>query len=180
MKYYKYLSDLDWRPVADKLKWYALEYDKKPILYDDPANMWQDVNQADFHYCVPELNNLFSPMNLTIRYVSFFVVSTLQNIIHRDNCKEICRINIPILNCENTETRFYKSTGVVNIKRQPNNTGFWKANPDECTHVDSYYLNCPVIFRVNELHQVFQDYTRTPRIACTIAFNEDIEPWLEN
>ena len=180
MKYYKYLSDLDWRPVAEKLKWYVLEYDKKPLIYDDPRNMAQTVNQLDLHKQVPELSNLFSPLNLTIRNVSFFVSTTLQNAIHHDGVPENCRINIPVLNCNNSETKFYVSSQPVPMRHQPNGQPFFSVNREDCTYVDSYFLKCPVILRVNELHQVFQDYTNIPRVACTIAFNENIEHWLDD
>jgi len=180
MKYYKYLPDLDWIPVAEKLKWYVLEYDKKPISYDDPNNMWQVIDQTDLHEQVPEIKNLFKPMNLTVRNTAFFVSTQMQNTIHRDGVPGRCRINIPILNCENTQTKFYVSHSKENRKNQPNGISYQQYDASECSYIDSYYLNCPVILRVNELHQVFQDYNRLPRVSCTIGFHENIEYLMED
>jgi len=174
MKYFKYLPDLNWRPVSKKLKWYVLEHDKTILAFDKPRNMWQNADKKSLLQHVPELLEMVRPLKLTIRYLAFFVTTTVDNAIHYDDTPIDYRINLPVLNCETTETRFYTTNSSPIHKTQANGSPYYYYAPENCVHVDSYCLTCPVVLRVDALHQVIHDPINIPRISFTIAFNEDI------
>ena len=180
MKYYKYLPDLDWHPVSNKLRWYVLEENKDILLFDNSKNMWQDTKKELILKNVPELLEMIRPLNLTIRYVAFFISTISDNVIHNDHSPVDYRINLPVLNCENTETKFFTSIDEPERKLQDNGVTYYIYDPNKCTHVESYYLNCPVVLRVNELHQVIHNPIKIPRISFTMAFYEDISYLLED
>ena len=183
MKYYKYLPDLPWQPVAEKLKWYLLEGNTSYLVNDNyESNLWRYANLADLFAQVPELKELFRPMGLTICMVAFFVSGRSGSTIHRDADRGcLARINIPVMNCENTETRYYKTDYPAEKKLQDNGVYYHYINPKNCVHVDSFFLNCPTIIKVNEPHQVLGKLDGIiPRIACTIGFKEEIVNLIDN
>lgn len=179
MQYYKYL-DIDWKPSADKLKDYILN-DRTEFLTSIKSSSWRNLNVEEVIRKVPELSALFTPMGLTIHHMAFFVSDYKVGTIHIDHDRHSnCRINLPILNCEDTETRFYK-TLVEPIKTlQANGVPFLNLDPAKCVQVDQFYLTQAVIFRNDQPHQVISNNPNTPRISCTIGFNEDIEYLFES
>ena len=177
MKYYKYLPDLDWQPVAEKLKWYLLEGNTSYLANNSyESNLWRYADKDDLFKQVPELKELFRPIGLTIRMVAFFVSGRTGSTIHRDADKGCnARINLPVMNCENTETRYYTTDHPEEKKLQANGVYYHYVNPKHCVHVDSFFLNCPTIIKVNEPHQVVGILDGIiPRISCTIGFHEEI------
>ena len=171
------MPELNWQPVSDKLKWYITEANTSYLSDTDySTNMWRYADKTDLFAQVPELKKLFRPMGLTICMVAFFVSGKRSSLIHRDADRNAnARINLPIMNCENTETRFFTTT-IPPVKRQQSNgVYYWDIDQTSCTHVDSFFLNQPVIFKINEPHQVIgESVTSVPRVSCTIGFKEEI------
>jgi hypothetical protein len=82
---------------------------------------------------------------------------------------------MPVLNCENTETRFFTtSTDPIKVL-QPNGIPLLKLNPLSCTQVDQYYLDRALVFRNDCPHQVISNNPIGPRISFTMGFVENIE-----
>jgi hypothetical protein len=177
MKYYKYL-DLDWHSCRKQLLHYV-QVDCPSLSIPDSSS-WRKPNLNDVLEKVPQLPVVFQPLNLTIRYVAFFVSNYQYGTIHIDaDTISKARINLPVLNCENTETRFYTTSGMTNKIFQDNGVSLMNIDPGTCTHVDQFYLTQPVVFRNTHPHQVVSNNVNHPRISCTVAFNEDIEYLLE-
>jgi hypothetical protein len=177
MKYYKYLPDLPWQPVAEKLKWYLLEGNKSYLSDNNwEKNLWRYADLPDLFKNVPEIKELFKPMELNICMVAFFVSGRTGSNIHRDADRGcVSRINLPVMNCENTETRYYTTDYPEQKKLQDNGVYYHYIDPKTCTHVDSFFLNCPAIIKVNEPHRVVGTPDgMVPRISCTIGFREEI------
>lgn len=173
MEYYKYL-DLDCSTVSPKLVKYV--YDNYSGIFDDQHNSaWKAVNTQDVLDKVPELMEMFAPLNLTIRYLAFFITDLPINAIHIDDTQSNCRINIPVLNCEKSETIFFTTTEEPVMAKQKNGLSFLMLNPLACTQVDKFELTRPVVFRNNQPHQVISFNEVQPRISCTIGFYEDLE-----
>ena len=183
MKYYKYLPELNWCPVSEKLKQYVIDNAQTFLTEKNyTINMWNHLNKNELFTYVPEIIELFKPMNLTIFRMAFFITGSRHSSIHRDeDPKTNFRITLPVLNCENTETRFYTTIAETSRIEQPDGVPYNALDPKKCTHVDSYFLDKPVVVRINEPHQVFVEKTAIiPRVSCTIAFNEDISYLLED
>ena len=102
MKYYKYL-DLKWQPAAEKLKLYI---DENPALLDYSSS-WKNLDPNDVLTRIPEIQNMFDPLGIRVKYLALFVSNYPVGTIHIDADKQSnCRINFPVLNCQETETRF--------------------------------------------------------------------------
>ena len=99
--------------------------------------------------------------------------------IHTDGTDVPIRINFPILNCENTETRYFKTSGPSKSQAQPNGNSYVQFHPDYCEVVDSFKLTQAVAMRVLEPHQVVVNHDNPPRLSCTVAFKQHLSHWLE-
>jgi hypothetical protein len=174
MKYYKYL-DIDCSTVSHKLAQYV--YDNSALILSNKKNSaWNPVNKEDVLAKVPELGELFKPLNITIKYLAFFITEKQDNTIHTDGDTESnLRINIPVLNCEKSETRFFTITEEPVMVKQGNGILVLMINPLACTQVDKFELTRPVMLRVNQPHQVVSFNEVQPRISCSIGFYEDLE-----
>lgn len=178
MKYYKYL-DLDWEPAREKI----LEIlNNEPDIFN-PATVytvgsWIDLTEKFYH--VPEIHNMFKPLNLNISIIAFYI-SYVHSSIHIDESSSdyISRIIFPILNCDNTETKFFEAFEDPVKRTQRNGNGFYSFNPSKCKHVDSFFLTKPVVFRIMEPHQVCIYHKNLPRISCIIEFQQDINYLVE-
>lgn len=180
MQYYKFL-DLDWKPAAERIREYLLE---RPELISGKGSIWVDVDTKQILQDIPEINQMFSKYNLDIWYIAFTVMTGPRAGIHVDSSVLNTRINIPILNCDNTETRFWR---VVN-DRSRRQTDWDNQRPEDwpavsyllfeeedCELVDKYCLTQPSLIRINEPHDIIMYHENYPRIACSIGFNTDIE-----
>ena len=174
MKYYKYLN-LNFEPAALKLKDYIYKHSDN-FLVNQHNSSWKSVNIIDVINNVPELLSMIKPLNLTIKYGAFFVSSYSSGTIHIDHdVNSKCRIIIPVLNCENTQTKFFTTTDEPVKVLQDNGIPLLKLDPSKCTWADEYHLTKAVIFRNDQPHQVTSNNLNTPRISFTIGFVEDIE-----
>lgn len=173
MRYYKYL-DLDFLPVAEKFKTYAL--DKRVPL----GGSWVNLNTEEVLGLFPEIQKMFDPMGITVSRISLITVNNEQTVIHRDYTNKNVRINVPILNCAESVTNFY-TTDIDPIRKfTPVGVPYWYYESDKCKLVDSFSLNRPAVLRVNELHQVVTNVSYLPRMSITIEFTEDIDYLLED
>jgi hypothetical protein len=174
MKYYRYL-DLDCTAAAAGLAAYVQD-NAQAILEDQQYSAWKNVNTQDVLAKVPELVDLFKPLTLTIKYLAFFVTEQPYGTIHIDHDRQSnSRINIPVLNCEKSETRFFTVTEAPVKVLQKNGVPLLQLNPDTCVLVDQFRLTGPVVFRNDQPHQVVNINGIQPRISCTIGFYEDLE-----
>ena len=172
MIYYRYL-DLDYKTSANKLLQYIQE--QRPDLLKKDELLWKNVDTYDVLAKVPELPQMFESLNISIRFLAFFVSFDPITVLHIDTKYSKARINLPILNCENTETRFYTMpTDSRQLSFQKNGVPFYKLDTTKCEWVDQFYLTQPVVFRNNQPHNVISNNPLTPRVSCTIGFNEDI------
>lgn len=172
MRFYKYL-DLDFLPVAEKLKSYIL--DNK----DQIQGFWTRLDTPRILLLFPEVQKMFDPMNIKIKRISVVTVDPSNTGIHRDDTDCNVRINIPILNCNSSVTNFYKTDADPIQKFTPNGTPYLQIENSKCILVDSFCLDRPAALRVTEPHQVIVNPDYSPRIACTIEFVENIDYLLD-
>jgi len=167
MIYYRYL-DLDYKPCAEKLREYIWEY-RQDILAQKTVVSFKHTDRNHVMSKVPELK----PMNLTVRFLAFFVGYWQESRIHIDPDMAFARINFPIINCENSVTKFFTTEDP--LIRGMTTAGLSTIDPARCQYVDEYSLTQAVVFRPKEPHQVISHNPQKPRISCTVGFFEDIE-----
>jgi hypothetical protein len=171
MKYYKYL-DLDYKLVCDKIKKY--------LGNELPNVFWTRIDKDDMISKIPELQEMFNPLKIHIHKIAILTAWFHRpGIIHVDACDAKVRINLPILNCEDTVTNFYQTTSTSIESVLPNNVPFHRYNPEHCKLVDQFRLTKPAAIRIGAPHQVYVLKGEVPRISCTIEFEENIEYLLD-
>ena len=170
MKYYKYL-DLNYKTTCEKLKLYALEKES------EINNFWNVLDTPSILKIIPEIQYMFDPLNINIKNISLIktVNTSINNDIHRDYTICKVRINLPIMNCEESTTNFYKSTANPKKGFLTNGVPYYQIDLIDCELADSMCLNKPAVLRVQEPHQVIANKQFLPRISCTIEFYENIE-----
>jgi hypothetical protein len=173
MNYFKY-ANVDTvleKNVSKKL----LDYVNSDSYSD--KGFWTNVNTQDVLNKVPELVELFKPLRINIKRIAFVTAIDKVGDIHIDDPKTapVIRINIPVLNCEQTSTNFYISSKPANETRLPSGIYYYKWSEKDCTLVASTCVDRSTLIRTNELHQVCIHSDNMPRITCTIEFYEDLE-----
>jgi hypothetical protein len=176
MKYFKYL-DLDWQPVSEKLKQFILT-NKELVNYNQSG--WNRIPINHILDIFPNVIKMLKPLNVIPYNISILISYGNSDIIHRDYGNQNRRVVLPILNCENSVTRFYKSNQPHVLKQQNNGVPYYIVeNPELCEVVSEYKLTRPVTLRINELHCIHADSINLPRISCPINVNKDLDYLLE-
>lgn len=170
MAYFKYL-DLNVESLSKKI----LEYINENNVLSRGGGSWVNSDTPDILKKIPEISETFAPLGLTVLRVSFFIVKISQGLIHIDDDHVDYRINFPILNCENTETRYYKTLVEPRKKYQANGLAYHRYDPRHCLLADTLILDRAAIIKTHEPHQVVLLHNNYPRISCTVAFNEDLK-----
>jgi hypothetical protein len=99
---------------------------------------------------------------------------------HYDRVQPWVRINIPLINCEDSETIFYQDYDKSRIFLNPHNgtTAYIMEDESVLTKIDSVVLDSPTILRVSELHSV-KIGPNTPRMSLTVGFDYPATDLLE-
>jgi hypothetical protein len=172
--YYKYL-ELDYKTAAEKIRKFL---EKRPDITAPGRGAWTSAPREIVKE-VPELLTMFKPLGLDVAMVGFFIMHYKIGSIHTDGTDVPIRINFPILNCDNTETRYFKASGPTKSQAQPNGNGYVQFHPDHCEVIDSFKLTQAVVMRVLEPHQVILNHDIFPRISCTVSFKQDLSYLLD-
>jgi hypothetical protein len=169
MNYYKYLN-LNWQAASDKILRWLNQHDD---FTKNRNGAWVSA-PSSIIFEIPEITEMFLPLNLDVHEVGFFITPYRVGSIHIDGTTIPVRINFPILNCENTETRYYQVNGKSSDQTQLNGNRYIQYHQDDCMFVDSFKLTSAVAMRVLEPHQVISYTNNLPRISCTVSFKQDI------
>jgi len=168
MIYYKKL-ELDHTLIAKKSLAYILADKHKHKI----KAFWTNINFNEFINHVPELLTCFKEINLTPWRVAITSAST--NIsIHRDTSGAPLRINIPVFNCQGSQTKFWSTSVEPKIMLLKNGVSYHHLDETDCELMATLELDSPTILRVKEPHSVYIG-EKVPRLALTLEVKEDIE-----
>ena len=173
MKYFQYL-DLDWKPVSEKLKQFVLD-NKELVEYDQPG--WKSIPISSYIHLLPDVVKMLKPLNVLPIRLSFHITYQSNNSIHKDATPNDCgRILLPIMNCEGSITKFYKSEQEPILGYQLNGVPGYFSGVDlsDCEFMEEYQLDRAVAIRPKELHAVYTSNENFPRISCPIEVNKDL------
>ena len=170
MIYYKYLN-INYKPISQQI----LDYiHNNQNLIEPGHGSWRVA--TDWILKNTDIQNLFE---WEIDFIGIFVTHTNKSSIHIDNDSKPVRINFPILNCQDTITKYYKFNGDINFTTQPNGVSYNNIEVENLQEVDSFVLDRAVLMRVLEPHQVCVKHNNFPRVSCTVQFTETLEYLLE-
>jgi hypothetical protein len=178
MKYFKYL-DLDWKPFAEKLGYY-ITHIRPEMSRVDPYDPSIRIDKEDLlKYTSAELDIMTTGLDFQINNFAIFSTGREIGQIHTDLNDFPCRINIPVFNCENSETRFYQSSGTHISGVQPNGMKFEIVDENTCVQVDQFCLTKPVLFRTWVPHNIINFTAPSIRVSCTMELNKDLSYLLD-
>jgi hypothetical protein len=128
----------------------------------------------EFNSKCPEAQAFASTFGLTITDALTFVLwHPSQCGIHRDSWRHKARINIPLLNGRNTYTYFYDNVETIETRNAAGSVVVI-AKDQSTPHVDFVETTCPIVLRVQELHNVMLPYSNpVPRITLSLGFDTD-------
>lgn len=120
------------------------------------------------------IQNCLEKYNLRCIGALTFIMYTAKDCrIHSDTSVHVTRLNIPIMNCEDTITKFYNVPEWEVVTNEAG-TDVWIAkNPDECEVLCSVVVDRPTLLRINYPHRVFMNENKTPRITLSLYFDKD-------
>lgn len=172
MQYWKRLNieyeDVIKSKTLDFITHHTEHMDKKK--YRGPFITLPTQPYIDF---VPEIHLAFNPLGLYFEDANIFLMWNNKDCMpHKDYTDSIARVNLPILNCENTQTVFYKN---LKSKRMmlPTGAPFYITMNKDYEEVTRMETNQATIVRISEGHSVIMNETKFPRITLTLSFNPD-------
>jgi nitrogen fixation protein len=175
LTYYKLIDIEHYDSIIEKCLSYVKSIDR--IYYRKlPKTTWYKLNLTELKKACPELEEAFLKYDLNIVMAAAYVMyQTDHSIIHADGWWSTARINIPLLNCKNTYTNFYKSD--MEIMKWISRTGLAAYIPrkDSTTSlVDKVEITQTTVLRTKELHTVYMpEGSPGPRITLTLGFDKD-------
>lgn len=141
--------------------------------------LWNKINTSDLVKSCPALIQYCRSLNLKIREVALTVVNTKQDAdLHIDELPVTAKINIPILNTENTFNRWYEIPAELLAATPPviNEFGkkyytFKNVDYSKLRQLGEIEILTPVVFNSQIAHNVvLNDGCRFPRIVLSCTF----------
>jgi len=180
MNYWKRININDLEIIQRKTLDY-IKNNRGKFAANTPFN---PIDFKSFILAVPEFLTAFNEHGLTPTTVAMYIMfSNPDGAAHRDYLTDKARINIPILNCENSWTNFYKLINPdakpkisINTKGQP----YQSYDPKDILLEDRVQIIEPTIIRPMEIHSIEMDETRVPRITLTVCTSPMPEFLLED
>lgn len=174
MKYYKYIDLPGWELVAQQ----CLDYVENKTNILDTNNFWNDLNPVRDQKLFDLIGQLVDSAGVSVEGIAVLVADARGTPIHQDSPKNSshpkARINIPLKNCEDSDTHFYQAINWNPVELIHNNgIKYIYHTAENCQLVDTVSVTRPTIIRVDELHQVIIHNTNLPRISLTCLVTPD-------
>jgi hypothetical protein len=157
----------------DAIKIKCLEYVKTQAdIYHNPKGSYLNLNFTELTAYCPELLTAFNRYDIVCIYAAAFVTYRNTDIsVHIDSGHNQARINIPLENCKNTFTGFYK--GGLSLSYVNKVTGTTATRIIGAKLVDKVEIDQATVIRVKAPHSVQMDDANAPRVTLTIGFDRD-------
>jgi hypothetical protein len=142
------------------------DFEKNKLFYiDDNLNSFLSI---------PELKDNLIRLGLLDHVLGFgFYITTKSNPIHTDNTLYDFSLNLPILGCDNTFVKFFKSTHPPIKQVADSGVTYYSYDENNCQVMDSLELTSPHIIKVNVPHAV-KNETGKQRITLLIRLKKTV------
>jgi hypothetical protein len=140
---------------------------------------WNTLSKVKHTPCYDALAPVFKSAGFDLIRISFLIINEPSVTIHADTnypgqAPCAARINLPVLNCDDSETRFYSAIKWDPIvKKLGNGVTYEYHTPENCKLESVTTISGPTILRVNELHNVILHKPIYPRITLTCTLDPD-------
>jgi hypothetical protein len=146
-KYWKHIELPGWEKSVDDIN--------KVFLPRLPAQVfWNFLPTREFLYTAVDMVRALAQCGFTIKQASIIQASG-HGTIHVDDVKGSnieARINVPLLNCENSVTAFYETQSPLVMRAT--NVKFLVPDQQACLMVDAVTLTQPTVLRISAPHSV--------------------------
>lgn len=169
MKYYQHIQIPNVNEIIDATRNYIVSND---AIYNRRSGVCLIHLGKNLPFFASLIESCLDKYNLVCTGAYAFVISHQnQCSVHSDSFIHESRLNIPILNCEYSETKFYD---VSKWKTCRNMLGHDVPVALEYVEVDSVKITEPTLLRVNKPHKVILNKELdTPRITLSLYFDRD-------
>jgi hypothetical protein len=159
----------------DTIKIKCLEYIKTQAdIYYNPQGSYLNLNFPELVAYCPELLTAFNQYDIVCTYAAAFVTYRNADIlVHIDDGNDQARINIPLENCKNTFTGFYKGGMPLSYVNKTTGTIATRFIGPGITLIDQVEIDQATVIRVKAPHSVKMDEDHFPRVTITIGFDRD-------
>lgn len=177
MKYWKKIKLKNFDIIRQK----AEEFldNEKARLGKDPQDLRTIVpvflfDHYEFRKQCPEIDEAFEELGFKVKFIiAYIMLSNHEGAIHVDSGSDRARVNIPIVNCNNTATSFYTNVK-FNQEIFPNGAVFYSVSNTDYTMVDSVTVDEPTVLRISKPHGIkLTDESQVPRVTLSIGLDPD-------
>lgn len=185
MRYWKIVEAGDYKSYAEKL--YNL-FKTEKHLFDVINPFWNPISQKHTRDVISRIDELSHLETLygEINEIAVLVLSSDSSTLHIDhtvgpNAGVMARLNVPVLNCQDSVTAFFKMNDVDfnSHKTEWEGTKHWSNDiRKRLIPITQISLVNPTILRTTEPHTVFCRGYKFPRVSLTFSFKEDLVKYL--
>lgn len=171
---FKHIELPGWEQVAESvLEWTIKNTD---FCTNKKYRGWTLIHTQKLLGEVPEINELFEAAGFKITNISFFLRNNcLTSPPHSHVNDDLARINIPILNCKGTFTKFYESSEDQKIVYNGQGAPLSQLSSlENVKEIASCEISVPTVLSVNTLHSVIvPPGSVLPRIMISVKVSPD-------
>lgn len=179
MIYWKYIDIRNKEIIIEKTLAYIKKHQHNNIgLYK--------LDWVNFYLYCPEILSCMNDYGVQTIWAATYIIETdYQSKIHIDYLDvnfPRYRLNIPILNCENSITEFYTG-GLFVPQEQKDDSTYKEVHPQfkhYCVKQTELELVKPALISVQTPHRVKIISTKVPRISLSVYLNKDPVDFLYN
>lgn len=174
MQYYKSIEINNFDLIKQTTLQYAIE--KNHLI---KKGTFRFINWLEYTMYCPQILTAFSKYDLKPVNGYFIVTHTQEDSdLHIDyisNKLPICRINVPVLNCEGSITEFYTGGKYLPYTANSNRTFSFLMieNFSLATKVAEVEILKPTVLRIQSPHRVVPNLNTVPRITLSLIMNKD-------
>lgn len=173
-RHFRHIDLPGWESVTNCiLNW---THEKTDFLTNKTYSGWTPIYTRKMLDDLPELEQLFEINGFKITNISYFLRNDYKIVApHSHVGEDKARINIPILNCQGTFTKFFQGNEIETVINNPQGMPLHQlksfANLKE---IASCEINCPTVLSVKTLHCVIvPPRAKIPRVMISVRVDPD-------
>jgi hypothetical protein len=173
VRYFKHLELPKWEIVTEAILQWTLN--NTDFISNKKYRGWIPVDTSEIILRVPSIVELFNAAGFNITNISYFIRHNYEPSPPHSHIRDrLARINIPILNCKGTFTKFYTGGEQKLIKNPQGILIKQLVNTDLLKEVACCEIDKPTVLSVDTLHSVTVPINMpVPRVMISVQVDPD-------
>jgi len=170
MEHFREIEIEDFDTIVQK----SLEFITSQTFFNNPKqDCFHYLDYDEFIKHCPEILTAFRMYNITpIRFSAFWMTKDSECLIHIDSPNYNARVNLPILNCDNSATAFY-SAKILDPIVQTNGLTLYPCDQESAVEVERITIKKATVIKINSPHKVIMFTDGITRLTLSIQFDRD-------